>query len=477
MRLIPRGNPLYEDLPTVFLNWEEMSQKLRTDKFSGYILVTGDGKDGIILFREGRISGSLFSVNGTTNNGQEALTKTTTTIHERKGKLSIYSTSLDICTMVEWFIEGSKLYSKMESYFIDFEKFMTIMGEKKTTGLIKINSDEFCEFIFLDSGSVKGHFVDGQTELQNASDSLKTKLIAKTTIIEVFLKTGDRSAQKLEMPTDPVKQVAPTPTFKPPATPPELIKIEASLPEPKVEPIKVEPPKVEAIKIDPFKIDLAKEVPPKPSETPERFKFGEQKEVKPFDMKPEVKFEPPKPDTNIPIKPTATPARPRLDFAGEDIDPFKPHASSTAESEIESPPAPTKPPEPKFDASKFAPPTPKPPTQEKPVVTPEDPPKAQPAEQQPASTVVSGPSGKVAFLLDGIKKVAQTNIGDDILPWLDGQISRMQQIQPNLSKRDLLLLVDEIERYVRTVRQNPTKATKLATQLRHIIESFAANLG
>ena len=83
----------------------------------------------------------------------------------------------------------------------------------------------------------------------------------------------------------------------------------------------------------------------------------------------------------------------------------------------------------------------------------------------------------MAFLLDGIKKVAQSNVGEDIIPWLDGQISRMQQIQPNLGKRDLLLLVDEIERYVRTVRQNPAKATKLASQLRHIIDSFAANLG
>jgi hypothetical protein len=93
-----------------------------------------------------------------------------------------------------------------------------------------------------------------------------------------------------------------------------------------------------------------------------------------------------------------------------------------------------------------------------------------------SSTTVSPPSGKVAFLIDGIRKVAQSNIGEDMLPWLDGQISRMKAINPTLSKRDLMLLVDEIERYVRTVRQNPTKASKLSSQLRHIIESFASDL-
>ncbi|MCK5743618.1 MAG: hypothetical protein KAH30_02685, partial [Caldisericia bacterium] len=93
-----------------------------------------------------------------------------------------------------------------------------------------------------------------------------------------------------------------------------------------------------------------------------------------------------------------------------------------------------------------------------------------------AQTMVSKPSGRVAFLLDGIRKVAQSNIGDDILPWLDGQISRIQSVNPKLTKRDLNLLVDEIERYVRQVRQNPGKAGKLATQLRHIIDSFASDL-
>lgn len=467
MRLIPRGNPLYEDLPTVFLNWEEMSQKLRSDKFSGYILVSGDGKDGIILFREGRISGSLFNANNSSINGQEALTKTTSTIHERKGKLSIYTTSLDICTMIDWFIEDNRLYSKMESFFVEFDKFMSVMAEKKTTGLIKISSDEFCELIFLDSGADKGHFVDGHTELQSASETLKSKLIGKSTILEVFSKTTEKSSQKLDIPPAPVKEVP-------------VVKVASSVSAP--EPVITEPappkPQEPAI-IEPIKIDIDAQKPPDIQKIP----AGTEppKTEKPFVIKPEIKFEPPKQETPIQIKPSSTPGRPKLDFTGEDIDPFKPHSpesKAAEEAEIESF-TPVKPPEPKFDASKFAPPTPKPPTQEKPVVLPEEPPKSasQPPLQQSSSTIVSGPSGKVAFLLDGIKKVAQTNIGDDILPWLDGQISRIQQIQPNLSKRDLLLLVDEIERYVRTVRQNPTKATKLATQLRHIIESFAANLG
>lgn len=101
-----------------------------------------------------------------------------------------------------------------------------------------------------------------------------------------------------------------------------------------------------------------------------------------------------------------------------------------------------------------------------------------PIEKRPtgSQTMVAKPSGKIAFLIDGIRKVAQSNIGDDILPWLDGQISRVQSVNPNLTKRDLMLLVDEIERYIRQVRQNPAKATKLSTQLRHIIESFASDM-
>ncbi len=406
MRLIPRGKPLYEELPTVFLNWEEMAQKLRADHFTGYIHVASEGKQGVILFKEGKISGSLFLVPGSLQlRGQEALTKTTLAIQERKGALSIYETSGDICNMIEWYFDGSQIYSPMESSFIDFDKFMKVMEEKAISGLIKVASDAFSEFIHLEGGLVKGHFVDSMPELQKTSETLATALKQKDTFVEVFTKADLKSpVAKLEMPEAP--KAAPPP----PQHHPEPQRVEFKPPEP----IKIEPPPL----------------PPPPL--------------------PKVEYKPPEPTAKV--EPPATPGRPRLDFSNEDIDPFKPHGEFAKD---EAPPASPPP------RAEFRPP---------------EPPKTEPSKVGPATTA-QPPTGKIAFLLDGIKKVAQSNVGEDILPWLDGQISRMQSIQPNLSKRDLLLLVDEIERYVRTVRQNPAKATKLASQLRHIIESFAANLG
>jgi len=422
MRLIPRGKPLYEELPTVFLNWEEMASKLRTDKFSGYIFVNGEEKTGVILFGEGKVSGALFSQNNQPNlKGQEALTKITLLIQDRKGTLSIYGTSNDICIMIEWFIEGKIIYSTMESYFIDYDKFMTIMDENKTSGLIKVMGENFCEFIYLDNGKVKGHFVDGQPDLQSSSSGLVESLSKKGTLLEVFSKAEPSSA-KFEIPPITEKRIE---------TPKVEQKSEVHRAEyPKFEP-KFEPPKFEPIKPEPkFEMPRA--------------------EVKPIEHKMEPKLEPPKfeipkvepkPD-GIKTEPPKPSGRPRLDFSNEDIDPFKPRAIEPEDKEAqesEQPPL-----------KQVTPPT--------------------------GATVISTPSGKIAFLLDGIRKVAQSNVGEDILPWLDGQITRLQAIQPNLSKRDLLLLVDEIERYVRTVRNNPPKAQKLSSQLRHIIESFAANL-
>lgn len=428
MRFIPRGKPLYENLPTVFLNWEEMAAKLRGDKFSGYIMVNSESKTGIILFVEGRINGSLFhSQNIPTVRGQEALSKSTMAIQERKGNLSIYSTSNDICSLVEWYIDGHTKYSPMESFFIEFDKFLTTLGEKNFTGLVSVSNEDFAQFIYILDGKVKGHFVDSLPELTDESGTLKDKLIQKNTLIEVFSKLDTSKQIKLE---------------QPPVTPPAQVKTETPPPAP----ISFEPPK--------------------PTVTPEPISFAQEPAAK-----VEPKFEQPK--VVEPIKPTATPfssnqrpGRQAINIPEDEVpDPFAIRAPAPKPAATTPTPTPTPPP-PAEETPRFTPPA----QQTSPVKTEKEP------TSIPGQTIVSPPSGKVAFLIDGIRKVAQSNIGEDMLPWLDGQITRMKSINPTLSKRDLMLLVDEIERYVRTVRQNPTKATKLSSQLRHIIESFASDL-
>lgn len=417
MRFIPRGKPLYENLPTVFLNWEEMAAKLRGDKFSGYIMVSQESKTGIILFVDGRINGSLFhNQNLPTVRGQEALSKATTTIQERKGNLSIYSTSIDICSLVEWYIDGNIKYSPMEAFFIDYEKFLTVLGEKSFTGLVSVSNDEFAHFIYMSEGKVKGHFVDSLPELTDDSGSLKEKLSQKGSVIEVYSKVDGSKTVKIE---------------QAPVQPPQPIKSETP-------PVSFEPPKP----LTPVQ-ETPKTIPQEPS------------------YKPEPKFDAPK--TVEPLKPTIPVQKPlgrqQINIPEDEVpDPFavrKPEQTKP----VDTPPTPKVEEPPKFTSPVIPA-----------VKTDKDPPTSS------GQTMISPPSGKVAFLIDGIRKVAQSNIGEDMLPWLDGQITRMKAINPTLSKRDLLLLVDEIERYVRTVRQNPTKATKLSSQLRHIIESFASDL-
>lgn len=385
MRLIPRGKPLYEELPTIFLNWEEMAQKLKSDRFTGYIHVASENNIGIILFNEGNITGSQFLMPGSQQlRGQESLTKTSLSIQGKKGVLSIYETSTDISKMIEWYFDGTQIYSPMESYFIDFDKFMEVMPEKIITGFIKVTGETFSEFIFIEEGQVKGYFVDSMPELQRTSETLALVLNQKTTFIEVFKKTDLKSQTLLINSPEEPKTIQ---SHQSTQQHPEIQKVEHTSSE-----------------------------------------------------------------SDTKVVQSVTLNRPRLDFSDEDIDPFKPHGEFSQNDTISISNHPVK-------------------IESKPPIEPA----TEPLREEQV-LVKHPPTGKIAFLLDGIKKVAQNNIGEDILPWLDGQISRMQSVQTNISKQDLLLLVDEIERYVRTVRQNPAKATKLASQLRHIIESFGTNL-
>jgi hypothetical protein len=435
MRHIPRGKPQYEKLPTVFLNWDEMSSKLRADKFSGFVEVAGDDRIGFILFSGGRISGSLYIAGSDIDlRGQKALSKITMSIQERKGTLSIYTCSNDICDVIQWYIQGNRLYTPMESSFISWDKFLAVMKEKSLTGFIRVANSEYTEFIKLTDGTPKGHFVGGNEDFLDKSEKLSSVLSGKDTVIEVFLKTDPSAViSRLDPKETPPEKPEPVKPATPVAPPPTKI------PE--------EPPKPRVARTSPVAptskpADDKKPLIP-PDEIPDPFGF-EDKDAVPFEGFSKMGMKsaddaPPSPKDE-PVKPVE---KPKKGFTFGD----KKEEEKTK----------------KVDDFKFG----------------EEVKKEEPKTRKTptsAQTMVSKPSGRVAFLLDGIRKVAQSNIGDDILPWLDGQISRIQSVNPKLTKRDLNLLVDEIERYVRQVRQNPGKAGKLATQLRHIIDSFASDL-
>ncbi|HOO97746.1 MAG TPA: hypothetical protein PKV16_06695 [Caldisericia bacterium] len=404
MRNVPRGKTQYEKLPTVFLNWDEMSQKLRGDRFSGYVQVNNDKKDGYILFKEGRITGSLYVEDGVEPiTSQEALTKTTMAIQERVGNLSIYQCSLKVCDVIAWYIQGNKLYSPMESYFLNWEKFLDVMKDKSVTGFIRVSSEDYVNFINLENGNLSGHFISGNDDFVEKSEDLAKKLTEKGTIIEVYSKSETASSPVVKL--EESKPIESKPISKP---------VE--------KPVEKRPPSI-------LDDDSGETIVERPPEKP-------------------ISTSPPERQKVVPLTPPPEPRKSEKPIISPDEipDPFADKPKAAVE-EI------------------------KPVIEEKPFEKP-------PIEKRPtgSQTMVAKPSGKIAFLIDGIRKVAQSNIGDDILPWLDGQISRVQSVNPNLTKRDLMLLVDEIERYIRQVRQNPAKATKLSTQLRHIIESFASDM-
>ncbi|MEZ4812459.1 MAG: hypothetical protein R2883_03075 [Caldisericia bacterium] len=426
MRYIPEGKPQYEKLPTVFLNWDEMSTKLRSDKFSGYIEISGKDDVGFILFSEGRISGSLYTSETEEDlRGQKALSKITMTIQERKGTLSIYSCTPEVCELIAWYIQGNRLYTPMESVFINWEKFLGVMKEKKITGFIRIANLVYTEFIRLDEGEIKGHFIGGNEGFSAETNELTSVLSGKDAEIEVFLKAD---------PSSVVSKLEPTHVTKKPE--PE-----------KAEPFKPEKPDPVTFEKEPF---IPKTEPTRPT-----------KEVKPI-SRPEPT--PPVEEKEPLIPPDEIPD-PFAQMEKEGAVPFDGFSKMGLDKKEEPKPEPVK------EEDTFAIP-------EKKVdfETPEEEKKSRKTPTAGGQTMVAKPSGRIAFLLDGIRKVAQSNIGDDILPWLDGQINRIQSVNPKLTKHDLNLLVDEVERYVRQVRQNPGKATKLASQLKHIIDSFASDL-
>ncbi len=89
------GEAIYRDLESEFTNLERLVAKLASEKFSGYVQIRSKANSdfALVLMRDGNTA-SLWSQNGTTLSGPEALPKILETAAASNALLTVYRTDL-----------------------------------------------------------------------------------------------------------------------------------------------------------------------------------------------------------------------------------------------------------------------------------------------------------------------------------------------------------------------------------------------
>ncbi len=171
MFLLPKGNPLFENLAATKLKLPEVLTKLSNGGFTGYASFVFQTSTVILVFETGKLVSTLHEEqNGKRQTGFEALSSLSELlVTSGSGALNVYKLSKDLTMCIHALLQGDTLYKAQELKLIDITSLLAKIKSDKMNGCLRIYTDEHSAMIFYKDGNPLGFFHDGSSEIETSS--------------------------------------------------------------------------------------------------------------------------------------------------------------------------------------------------------------------------------------------------------------------------------------------------------------------
>jgi hypothetical protein len=174
MFLLPKGNPLHENIPAVKTDIPELLGKLKSDRFSGYANFVFPASVGILLFESGKLVSVMLEQGEKKLSGFEAIAAIFNQIFAAGGSLNVYKLSNDLTMCVHALLHGEMLYKGQELKLIDVKGLLEKFKANRLNGCLRIYTTDKTALIFYKDGAPLGFFHDGCQDIEtSASESQK----------------------------------------------------------------------------------------------------------------------------------------------------------------------------------------------------------------------------------------------------------------------------------------------------------------
>lgn len=171
MFLLPKGNPLFENLAATKLKLPEVLTKLSSAAFTGYASFIFQSTTILLVFESGKlVSALLEDTHGNRKTGFETLISLTELIiTSTSGILNVYKLSKDLTMCIHALSQGETLYKAQELKLIDIKSLLDKIKNDQMNGCLRIYTDEHSAMIFYKEGNPLGFFHDGSHDIETSS--------------------------------------------------------------------------------------------------------------------------------------------------------------------------------------------------------------------------------------------------------------------------------------------------------------------
>ncbi|PIE35778.1 hypothetical protein CSA56_02820 [candidate division KSB3 bacterium] len=156
--LYPQGKTVIGDLKTAFVNIDGVLQELEGEQFTGYVKISSDNYDGLVIYENGI---PVESVENYTDGrprveGVEAMSNVIAKTKEGGGLLNIQELPSNVVNMMLRAIHSKVVYKDLLSEFTQIKNLLVTLKTKQITGHVEIEMNDGAgeAFIFLEDGKL-----------------------------------------------------------------------------------------------------------------------------------------------------------------------------------------------------------------------------------------------------------------------------------------------------------------------------------
>ena len=171
MFLLPKGNPLFENLAATKLILPEVMTKLSSGGFTGYASFVFQTSTTILVFEAGKlVSVLLEDQKGERRTGFDALSALAELmVTSNSGVMNVYKLSKYLTMCIHALHLVDILYKAQELKLIDIKTLLQKINNDRMNGCLRIYTNDRSAMIFYKDGNPLGFFHDGSHDIETSS--------------------------------------------------------------------------------------------------------------------------------------------------------------------------------------------------------------------------------------------------------------------------------------------------------------------
>ena len=160
MVIVPRGNPVFENLNSYYLDLRRLLEHYQGEMGSGAIYLKSPAAEGAIFFEAHELLGGVFENRDEKLAGKAAVDRLLTPSPTENYQVSIYDVAPEEAYYWSSIPDAKKIYEDLSTEFTDLEGLIKKMSSEKLSGYIEIslNSELDGGYLFFRNGQVVGGY-------------------------------------------------------------------------------------------------------------------------------------------------------------------------------------------------------------------------------------------------------------------------------------------------------------------------------